>query len=150
MPWSTLRLGNINAQVGSDAGVWQVWSADMVMLTSMITEDSYCNCAVTTHYASWTLFSNTEMSTSTPAAEILWISGHRRPQKFFQGGNVDILLILFKLLTMQCEWTFTKRFTLHTLQRKCLVLRQQSQQSQKCTSLVQKCFFFTGACFHTL
>jgi len=34
------------------------------------------------------------------------------------GGNLDILLIIFKLLTMQCKWTFTKRFTLSTPQRK--------------------------------
>jgi len=39
-------------------------------------------------------------------------AGHGRPQKFFQGGNVDILLIIFELLTMQREWTFTKGFTL--------------------------------------
>jgi len=39
---------------------------------------------------------------------------HERPQKFFQGEYVDILLILFRLLTMQCKWTFTKRFTLST------------------------------------
>jgi len=62
------------------------------------------------------------------------ISRHRgRPQKFFQeGGNVEILLILFRLLTMQCKWTFTKRFTLSTPQRQCPILRQESQ---KCTSL---------------
>ena len=29
-------------------------------------------------------------------------------------GNVDILLILFRLLTIQCKCTFTKRFTLST------------------------------------
>jgi len=29
-------------------------------------------------------------------------------------GNVEILLILFRLLTMQCQWTFIKRFTLST------------------------------------
>jgi len=28
------------------------------------------------------------------------------------GGNVDILLILFRLLTMQCTRTITNRFTL--------------------------------------
>ena len=39
-----------------------------------------------------------------------------RPQKSFQGGNVDILLTLFRLLTMHCKRTFTKRFTLSTLQ----------------------------------
>jgi len=40
---------------------------------------------------------------------------HGLPQKFFQrGGNVEILLILFSLLTMQRKWRFTKRFTLST------------------------------------
>ena len=58
---------------------------------------------------------------------------HGRPQKFFQGGgNVDVLLILFRLLTMQCNWTFIKHFTLSTPQRKLPMIRQQSQ---KCASL---------------
>jgi len=30
------------------------------------------------------------------------------------GGNVNILLILVRLLTMQCKRTFTKRFTIST------------------------------------
>jgi len=35
---------------------------------------------------------------------------HGRPQKFFQGGgNVDILLVFFRLLVMQRKWTYTKR-----------------------------------------
>jgi len=29
-------------------------------------------------------------------------------RNFSVGGNVEMLLILFKLLTMQCKWTFTK------------------------------------------
>ena len=29
-------------------------------------------------------------------------------------GNVEILLVLFRLLTVQCEWTFTTHFTLST------------------------------------
>jgi len=37
---------------------------------------------------------------------------HGCPQKFFQGSNVEILFILFRLLTMQWKWTFTKLFTL--------------------------------------
>jgi len=37
-----------------------------------------------------------------------------RPQKFFHGGNVEILLILFRLLTMQCKRTFTKRLLYFT------------------------------------
>ena len=40
-------------------------------------------------------------------APFLWASA-----VIFPGGNVDILLILFRLLTMQCKRTFTKRFTL--------------------------------------
>jgi len=44
-------------------------------------------------------------------------------RNFSRGGNVDILLIVFKLLTMQCKWTFTKRFTLSTPQRKRPILR---------------------------
>ena len=40
---------------------------------------------------------------------------HGRLQKYFQGGgNVVILLTLYRLLTMPCKWTFTKRFTLST------------------------------------
>jgi len=31
---------------------------------------------------------------------------------FSRGGNVEILLILLRLLTMQCKWTFIKRLTL--------------------------------------
>jgi len=33
---------------------------------------------------------------------------------FSRGGIVDILLVLFGLVTMQCTRTFTKRFTLST------------------------------------
>jgi len=44
-----------------------------------------------------------------------------------RGANVDILLILFRLLTMQRKWPFTKRFTLSTPQRKCPISRQQLQ-----------------------
>jgi len=36
---------------------------------------------------------------------------HGRPQKFFQvGSKVDVLLLLFRLLTMQRKWMYT---TLH-------------------------------------
>ena len=53
---------------------------------------------------------------------------HGRPQKFFQeGGNVDILLILFRFLAMQCKWTYTKCFTFSTPQIKCSMLRQRLQ-----------------------
>jgi len=33
---------------------------------------------------------------------------HGRPQNFFQGGEVDILLLFFRLLAMQRKWTYTK------------------------------------------
>ena len=47
---------------------------------------------------------------------------------FSRGDNVGILLILFRLLTIQCRWMFTKCFTLSTQQRKCHMLRQESQK----------------------
>ena len=54
---------------------------------------------------------------------------HGRPQKIFQGGKVEMLLRpgLFDLLTIQRKWTYTRRFTLSTPQRKRLKLRQQLQ-----------------------
>ena len=36
----------------------------------------------------------------------------RASAEIFHGGNVEVLLVLFRLLTMQCKWTFTKLFTL--------------------------------------
>jgi len=35
-----------------------------------------------------------------------------------KGGNVDILLIILRLLALQCKWTFTKSFPVSTPQRK--------------------------------
>jgi len=49
---------------------------------------------------------------------------HGRPQKFFQGGNVGILFMVFRLLTKQCKRTFTKHFTLSKPQQKCAMLGQ--------------------------
>jgi len=37
--------------------------------------------------------------------------------EIFPGGNFDILLILFRLLTMHCKWTFIKRCTFSTPQK---------------------------------
>jgi len=37
---------------------------------------------------------------------------HERLQKFFQWRQRRNLVILFRLLTMQSKWTFTKCFTL--------------------------------------
>jgi len=36
------------------------------------------------------------------------VMGVRR--NFSREGNIHILLIFFKLLTMQCKWTLTKHF----------------------------------------
>jgi len=44
---------------------------------------------------------------------------------FPRGGKVEILLTLFRLLTMQYKWRYTKHFTFSTPQRKCPMLRQQ-------------------------
>jgi len=44
-----------------------------------------------------------------------WSAGPMGVRRIFpEGGNVKKLLILFRLLTMQSKWTFTKRFTLPT------------------------------------
>ena len=66
-----------------------------------------------------------------------------RPQ-IWRGGNVDILLILFRLLTVQRKWNFTKRFTFpFYTTKKCLMLRQQSQNwvSLAAMHLFHSCFF---------
>jgi len=42
------------------------------------------------------------------------------------GGPEYLRTLDGTLLTMQCKWTFTKRFILSTLQRKCPILRQHS------------------------
>jgi len=47
---------------------------------------------------------------------------------FPEEGKAEILPILFRLLTMECKWTFTKRFNISTPQSKCPILRQQSQK----------------------
>jgi len=39
------------------------------------------------------------------------------------GGPVYLRTLEGTMLTMQCKWTFTQRFILSTLQRKCPVLR---------------------------
>jgi len=51
---------------------------------------------------------------------------------FARGGNVDILLILFRLLTMQCKRTFTKGFT-HYKQKEIAPFYGNSHK--ECTSL---------------
>jgi len=49
-------------------------------------------------------------------------------RNFSRGDNIGILLILFRLLTIQCRWMFPKCFTHSTQQRKCHMLWQESQK----------------------
>jgi len=69
---------------------------------------------------------------------LTWVSA-----EIFPGVKVGILLILFRLLTMQCKWTFTKHFILSIPQRKCPKLRQQSQKCASLTTMLpfHSCFF---------
>jgi len=69
---------------------------------------------------------------------------HGRPQKFFQGGKVDILLILCRLLTMQCKCMFIKRFTfLHHKENVTTAVPKNAHRWQQC-------FFFTHASFYSV
>jgi len=45
-------------------------------------------------------------------------SSYGLPQKFLQGGQRRHFANRFRLLTLQCKWTFTKHFTVSTPQRK--------------------------------
>jgi len=45
-------------------------------------------------------------------------------RNFSKGGNVDILLMVFRLLAKQYKRTFAKHFTLSKPQRKCTILGQ--------------------------
>jgi len=68
-------------------------------------------------------------------------------RNFFQGGAKSTFrlgLILFRLLTMQCKWTYTKRLTLSTSQRKCPMLRQQLQTVFFLWKFYTKPGFFKG------
>ena len=66
---------------------------------------------------------------------------HGRQQKFFLGGNVTILLSHFRLLTMQCKQTFTKRFTLST-PLVCAGWTSILNLLSEMFSALQKCCFF--------
>jgi len=45
---------------------------------------------------------------------VLSADNHGRPQKFFQGWQRQRFAYNFRLLTMQCKWTFTKHSPLST------------------------------------
>jgi len=61
------------------------------------------------------------------AFPLLWNSASAREWDFtaqqFWWSWVYLRRLEGTLLTMQCKWTFTKRFILSTLQRKCPMLR---------------------------
>jgi len=73
---------------------------------------------------------------------------HEHPQKYFHGCNVDILLIFFRLLIMQCKWTFAN-IALPFLSHKENA-PYYGNSHKKCDSLAQQCFLFTHVCFHTV
>jgi len=54
-----------------------------------------------------------ELLNACPVLGWAWASAEILPW----GGNVDILHIFFRLLMMQCRWTFTKRFNLSIPQK---------------------------------
>jgi len=69
---------------------------------------------------------------------------------FSRGDNVDILLIILRLRTLQCKWTFTKRFRVSTPQRKfpmkarapfASILKSFSSRVVGYTSFPQRCTF---------
>jgi len=60
-------------------------------------------------------------------------------RNFARGYNVGILLILFRLLTIQCRWRFTKRFTLSTSQKNFICY---GKSHKNCTSLAAAYFSF--------
>ena len=62
--------------------------------------------------------------------------------EIFQGGNVDILLILSRLLTIQCKQTFTKRFT-HSMQKE--ITPFYSNNHKKRTSLAVIARYIAGS-----
>jgi len=53
-------------------------------------------------------------------------------------GNVDIFLILFRLLTMHCKWAFTKRFPFLHYKENAL---RYSNNYKNCASLAQQIVF---------
>jgi len=71
--------------------------------------------------------------------QFAWASAQIHP-----GEGIQILFILFRLVMMQCNWTFIKRITLSISQRKCAMLGQQSQNLRfvdEAMILLHSCFF---------
>ena len=58
------------------------------------------------------MVSLTWLALTSKLAERVNKSSHGRLQKFSgEGCNVDILLIVFRFMTLQCKWVLTRRFT---------------------------------------
>jgi len=53
------------------------------------------------------------------------------------GGPEYLRTLEGTLLTMQCKWTFTKRFILSRLRRKCPMLRQQSRKNASLAAIAR-------------
>ena len=65
-------------------------------------------------------------------------------RNFCSADNVNIFLILFRLPTMQCKWTFTKHFTLSTSETKCPMLWKQWQICASLAAMLRfHAFFFS-------
>ena len=96
------------------------------------------------------MVSLTWLAHTSKLAERVNESSHWRLQKFFhKGDKVDILLVFCKLQTLQCKWTFTKRFTVSTPRSKCPIkTRGPFTDIFKCLSgaaceLVTKVYFLS-------
>ena len=64
-------------------------------------------------------------------------------RNFSRGGNIETLLILFRLLTMQCKWTFTNLYPFYPIGLCWLILNSQSFVSNVFyTSAIRNAFSF--------
>jgi len=72
---------------------------------------------------------------STSTSNIFGLNTHRMGvSRNFSRGNVNILLIPFKLLTMQCKRTFTKRPTFSTAQAKSHIMAAVTKMRFVCSN----------------
>ena len=80
----------------------------------------------------------------------IWINDitiHRLVQNFFfSGGKAEILLMLFRVLTMQYKWTCTKRFTLSTPLVCAIWTSALNLLSEICSTLQSEMLFLFKNC----